>query len=87
MFVQFFATDAFLNKKWRYYGLKVIEYYSYTQEERNNPDLGLKSEHTLLILSLTRLFRLCQEPDVHRVPDCDQLHHPQCRSFWRGPGS
>ena len=42
LFVQFFATDAFLNKKWRYYGLKVIEYYSYTQEERNNPDLGLK---------------------------------------------
>ena len=41
-----------MNKKWRYYGLKVIEYYSYTQEERNNPDLGLKSEHTLLIFNL-----------------------------------
>ena len=42
LFVQFFATDVFLNGKWRYYGLKVIEYYSFTFEQRNDPDLLLK---------------------------------------------
>ena len=42
LFVQFFATDVFLNGKWRYYGLKVIEYYSFTFEQRNDPDLMLK---------------------------------------------
>ena len=42
LFVQFFATDVFLNGKWRYYGLKVIEYYSFSFEQRNDPDLLLK---------------------------------------------
>ena len=42
LFVQFFATDVFLNGKWRYYGLKVIEYYSFSFEQRNDPNLMLK---------------------------------------------
>ena len=42
LFVQFFLTDKFLNNKFRLYGLRVIEYYSWSQEERNDKNLGLK---------------------------------------------
>jgi len=73
LFVQFFATDAFLNKKWRYYGLKVIEYYSYTQEERNNPDLGLKNPMCTVFPTVTS----CTIPNVG-ASGVAQFHNGLC---------
>lgn len=44
---------------------------------------GLDSDHS----QHSKLIHvIAQEPDVHRVPHRDQLHHPQRRGLGRGSG-
>eukprot|EP00088_Acartia_fossae_P035740 TRINITY_DN36869_c0_g1_i1.p1 TRINITY_DN36869_c0_g1~~TRINITY_DN36869_c0_g1_i1.p1 ORF type:complete len:424 (-),score=70.36 TRINITY_DN36869_c0_g1_i1:104-1375(-) len=40
--VQFYLTDMFLGYKFKWYGWEVINYYSYTQRERNDPNLMIR---------------------------------------------
>ena len=42
LFVQFFATDIFLNYKFRMYGWNVVQYYSYSKRDRYDAELGIK---------------------------------------------
>ena len=42
LFLQFFATDLFLNRKFWTYGLDVVHYYSYSKAQRNDPELALR---------------------------------------------
>jgi len=73
LFVQFFATDVFLNGKWRYYGLKVIEYYSFTFEQRNDPDLLLKNPMCTVFPTVTS----CTIPNVG-ASGVAQFHNGLC---------
>ena len=40
--VQFLLTNMFLNNKFLWYGWSVINYYSYSQKDRMDKELGLK---------------------------------------------
>merc|ERR1719438_141227 len=40
--LQFYATDKFLGNKFKWYGWEVMEYYSYTPRERNDPRMNLR---------------------------------------------
>ena len=43
MIVQFWLIDSFLNNKFRWFGLEVVEYYSWSFRDRQNRDLMLRS--------------------------------------------
>ena len=43
MIIQFWLIDAFLNNKFRWFGLEVVEYYSWSFRDRQNRDLMLRS--------------------------------------------
>ena len=90
LFVQFFLTDKFLNNKFRLYGLRVMEYYSWSQEERNDKNLGLKwakPPFSTNILHIHLRFVVVQESNVHRVSNCDLLQYSQCWSLRSRPDS
>ena len=42
MIIQFWMIDAFLNNKFRWFGLEVVEYYSWSFRDRQNRDLMLR---------------------------------------------
>ena len=39
---QFYLVDIFLNNKFRWFGLEVVEYYSWSFRDRQNRDLMLR---------------------------------------------
>jgi len=73
LFLQFFATDAFLNNKFRTYGLDVVEYYSYTRAQRNDPDLAIKSPMCNVFPTITS----CSIPNVG-ASGVVQVHNGMC---------
>jgi len=73
LFVQFFLTDKFLNNKFRLYGLRVMEYYSWSQEERNDKNLGLKNPMCTVFPTVTS----CNIPNVG-ASGLAQIHNGFC---------
>ena len=41
--IQFNLTDKFLNDKFKWYGLEVMNYYSFSHKERMSPELLIRS--------------------------------------------
>lgn len=79
MIVQFWLIDSFLNNKFRWFGLEVVEYYSWSFRDRQNRDLMLRS---VLIPApdAGSLPPPPQESPVLRLPHRSLLQHPQ---HWR----
>ena len=40
--MQFYLVDVFLNNKFRWFGMEVVEYYSWSFRDRQNRDLMLR---------------------------------------------
>ena len=40
--IQFNLTNKFLNNKFTWYGLDVINYYSISHKDRTNPEMGIR---------------------------------------------
>ena len=40
--LQFNLTDKFLNHKFTWYGLEVLNYYSFPHRDRINPEYGIR---------------------------------------------
>ena len=43
--MQFYLVDVFLNNKFRWFGMEVVEYYSWSFRDRQNRDLMLRCVH------------------------------------------
>ena len=85
MIIQFWLIDAFLNNKFRWFGLEVVEYYSWSFRDRQNRDLMLR-----LVLLLWPLFTLKlpqKEPSLCCLPHRSLLQHPQRWSSRKRAGS
>ena len=52
--MQFYLVDVFLNNKFRWFGMEVVEYYSWSFRDRQNRDLMLRwvKCQSLLLLCL-----------------------------------
>jgi len=72
--LQFQLTDTFLNKKFRWYGWEAFDYYySYTEEERRSPQLGLKNPMCRVFPTVTS----CNLPNVG-AGGGEQIHNGLC---------
>ena len=47
LILQFYLVDIFLNNKFRWFGWEVVEYYSWSFQQRQNRDLMLRSVNSL----------------------------------------
>jgi len=73
LFVQFFATDSFLNYKFRWYGWNVVQYYQFTAQQRNDPDLALHNPMCEVFPTITS----CDIPNVG-ASGVAQVHNGMC---------
>jgi len=72
--LQFQLTDNFLNRKFRWYGWEAFHYYySYTEEERRSPQLGLKNPMCRVFPTVTS----CNLPNVG-AGGGEQMHNGLC---------
>ena len=73
LFFQFFATNTFLNYKFELYGWKVVQYYRHSQQERNDPELGLRNPMCTVFPTVTS----CTIPNVG-ASGVAQYHNGLC---------
>ena len=73
LFFQFFATNTFLNYKFELYGWKVVQYYRHSQQERNDPELGLRNPMCTVFPTVTS----CTIPNVGAA-GVAQYHNGLC---------
>lgn len=73
LFVQFFATDVFLNYKFRMYGWNVVQYYSYSKRDRYDAELGIKNPMCTVFPTMTS----CSIPNVG-ASGVAQIHNGLC---------
>ena len=85
MIIQFWLIDAFLNNKFRWFGLEVVEYYSWSFRDRQNRDLMLR--FVLLLWPLFTLKLPQKEPSLCCLPNRSLLQHPQRGSSRKRAGS
>ena len=85
MIIQFWLIDAFLNNKFRWFGLEVVEYYSWSFRDRQNRDLMLR--FVLLLWPLFTLKLPQKEPSLCCLPNRSLLQHPQRGSSRERAGS
>jgi len=71
--VQFMLTDKFLNNKFMWYGWNVVTYYSFSQEERMDKELGLKNPMCTVFPTVTS----CNIPNVGAA-GVAQVHNGLC---------
>merc|ERR1711981_416000 len=73
MIIQFWMIDAFLNNKFRWFGLEVVEYYSWSFRDRQNRDLMLRNP--LCAVFPTEVS--CNIPNVGAAGN-EQAHNGLC---------
>merc|ERR1719370_2226129 len=73
MIIQFWLIDAFLNNKFRWFGLEVVEYYSWSFRDRQNRDLMLRNP--LCAVFPTEVS--CNIPNVGAAGN-EQAHNGLC---------
>ena len=77
--MQFYLVDVFLNNKFRWFGMEVVEYYSWSFRDRQNRDLMLRSAamQYFPFVHHKAIFVANQEPALCRVSDGSVLQHSQ----------
>jgi len=73
LIMQFYIIDRFLNDKWRWFGLEVVEYYSWSFRDRQNRDLMLRNP--LCAVFPTEVS--CNIPNVGAAGN-EQAHNGLC---------
>jgi len=73
LFIQFFLIDSFLNNKFRWFGLEVVEYYSWSFRDRQNRDLMLRNP----LCSVFPTEVSCNIPNVGAAGN-EQAHNGLC---------
>ena len=73
LFFQFFMTDIFLHRKFRMYGWDVVQYYSYSLQQRNDPDLAIRNPMCTVFPTITS----CSVPNVG-ASGVAQVHNGLC---------
>jgi len=71
--LQFFLTNKFLHNKFMWYGWSVIKYYTYSQKERMDKELGLKNPMCTVFPTVTS----CDIPNVGAA-GVAQVHNGLC---------
>jgi len=71
--LQFFLTNKFLHNKFMWYGWSVINYYTYSQKERMDKELGLKNPMCTVFPTVTS----CDIPNVGAA-GVAQVHNGLC---------
>ena len=71
--VQFLLTNMFLHNKFLWYGWSVIHYYSYSQKDRMDKELGLKNPMCTVFPTVTS----CNIPNVGAA-GVAQVHNGLC---------
>jgi len=73
MIVQFWLIDSFLNNKFRWFGLEVVEYYSWSFRDRQNRDLMLRNP----LCSVFPTEVSCNIPNIGAAGN-EQAHNGLC---------
>jgi len=71
--IQFNMTDKFLNDKFKWYGLEVVNYYSWSHRDRMNPTLGIRNPMCSVFPTVTS----CNIPNVGAAGG-EQMHNGLC---------
>jgi len=71
--IQFNLTDKFLNNKFTWYGLEVINYYSIPRHQRINPEFGIRNPMCSVFPTVTS----CNIPNVGAAGG-EQVHNGLC---------
>ena len=66
-------TDIFLHRKFRMYGWDVVQYYSYSLQQRNDPDLAIRNPMCTVFPTITS----CSVPNVG-ASGVAQVHNGLC---------
>jgi len=71
--LQFKLTDLFLNSKFQWYGIEVVQYYSTSYRDRQNPEMAIRNPMCAVFPTVTS----CDIPNVGAAGG-EQIHNGLC---------